>query len=234
MDQAGIVALVKETMQATQVQMLEMAATNAKAIAEEKNRQTASKLQEALEEKEETKKLFGEHVWKNDINKSNFKFGKQVHDMWEKTERAVKDNDEAKALECINEGKKLSRERLKVLRYADTEGWDAAFNYMSDDLAENEQDRKRMEKSKKKAEATKSSKRRSATHAFSRKDTDGWKGRGGNLKTNNQQRSSGDFGKKRKWYETEERRDENLTCYTCGKLGHRAANCRSRERHERY
>ena len=103
MDQAGIVALVKETMQATQVQMLEMAATNAKAIAEEENRQTASKLQEALEEKEETKKLFGGHVWKNDINKSNFKFGKQAHDMWEKTERAVKDNDEAKALECIKE-----------------------------------------------------------------------------------------------------------------------------------
>ena len=80
--------------------------------------------------------------------------------MWKRTERSVtslevtRDQADAKkaTLEYIEKGKKLSRERMKIIRYADRDGWQAALHFVGDNIAETEAEAKRMRKSKKETE----------------------------------------------------------------------------------
>ena len=73
--------------------------------------------------------------------------------MGNQTERAVTEERQDRVKEYCEKGKKLAKHRLKVLRLADKDGWETAFEYLSDDLADDEQDRKRMKKAKRAAES---------------------------------------------------------------------------------
>ena len=56
------------------------------------------------------------------------------------------------ALSFIEKGKKLTHDRLKLLRFADRDGWTAALNYLGDQIAETEAEAKAMRKGKKEAD----------------------------------------------------------------------------------
>ena len=57
------------------------------------------------------------------------------------------------ALDFHAQGEKLLAERIKIIKFADREGWKAALKYQGDDLAENEADERRMKRSRKDAES---------------------------------------------------------------------------------
>ena len=56
------------------------------------------------------------------------------------------------ALNFIEKGKQLTHDRLKLLRFADRDGWTAALNYLGDQVAETEAEAKAMRKGKKEAD----------------------------------------------------------------------------------
>ena len=56
------------------------------------------------------------------------------------------------SLEIILKARKWVQKRMKVIRYADQDGWKAALHYLGDDIAETEEETKRMRKSKKETE----------------------------------------------------------------------------------
>ena len=66
--------------------------------------------------------------------------------MWERTEKALTENRLEKAQEHIQKGKAACLARLKLIRIADRDGWDAANCYLTDDLASDTDDEKRISK----------------------------------------------------------------------------------------
>ena len=147
------------------------------------------------------------------MNKNSFDYNKQVEAIWEKTERAVTEKKWEKARTLCVKGKALVKKRLKVLKYANKEGWDAALEYMSDDLADDEADRKRMQKAKKKAEKSGKEKKekqesRKRLLTLSRKQSEGYK-------------KYPDESTRYEWR-------ESRTCWKCGSRGHLSKNCRRR------
>ena len=145
--------LVESTMKEHQLALLQTAASNAKSIAKAEVRGSTIHLKDTIDDEIEKAQSYGEVKWKSDVNKESFDFAKQVHDLWGRTGRAVSENQLDKVGEIVEKGKKLCKTRLKALRLADKEGWDTALNYLSDDLADDENDRKRMRKAKKTAES---------------------------------------------------------------------------------
>ena len=129
-------------------------------------------------------------------------------------------------MKFIKEGKDLTRQRLKVLRYADRDGWSAALHFVDDDIADDEKEEKRMKKSKKEAERAKESRegKRRATNTQTRA--------GPSYTT--QFKPSGQTASKRGRYEEP---FDNRGCYICGEYGHVAKFCRRRfsyQRKDRY
>ena len=95
-------------------------------------------------------------ISRTDINKNNHSFCKQIDDLWERTDRALQENNPEKARGYAQQGKTLTKKRLQLLRIADTDGWDTALAYVSDDLASNSDDEKRL-KAARRAAQTKAS-----------------------------------------------------------------------------
>ena len=157
--------------------------------------------------------------WKSKINESNFKFARQMNDILKKSDRAIAEKRLDRAAELSDKGKRLSKERMKVLRLAEKEGWDTALEYLSDDLAEDETDRKRMRKAKKVAQ-DRYTRKPSTTYTLQSgvgkkyQDTESRKGgRGNKYRSDNK-----DF----------------VTCWNCFKTGHKADTCRQPSRSKTY
>ena len=116
----------------------------------------------------ESARKYDAHDWNTNVNKDNFNTLHQVEMLSERTERFVSalevqpDQAELKnaSLEMIKKGKNLIHERMKVIRFADRDGWKAALHFVGDDIAESVEEAKRMRKSKKETDKEKESARR--------------------------------------------------------------------------
>ena len=53
------------------------------------------------------------------------------------------------ALDLVKSGKEKLSERIRLIRFADRDGWPAALRYAGDDIALDEAEEKKMRKSKK-------------------------------------------------------------------------------------
>ena len=153
---------VKRFMHEQQQGLLHTAAKNSQAIVNTEIQASCSKVQDTIDEGLEKVQEYEDIKWKSKINKNNFDFARQVSELWEKTERAATEEKPDRVKELCQKGKKIAKQRMKVLRLADKDGWGTAFEYLSDDLADDEQDRKRMKKAKKSAEAKEKSKEEAA------------------------------------------------------------------------
>ena len=98
---------VRRLMQEQQRDLLRTAAYNSWAIVTRELQANTSQVIDTLDT--ELEKVY-EHdaKWKNNINKTNFDFVKQVDDLWEKTERAVHYGRVDHTRELIVTGKTLS------------------------------------------------------------------------------------------------------------------------------
>ena len=202
-------------MREQQPEILQVAAANSQSIAENEAKETSLHLRETLDEEMEKSHAFTDVAWRNPINKSNFDFCKQVSRIWQKTSRETSAGRMDKAKECCETGKTFTQKRLKVLRLADKDGWDAALAYLSDDLADDEGDRKCMRKAKKTAQTNKDMSQKSA----SRYVTGRYQAVASRVATH-----PGPSGTR---YTTDYASDrETRTCWVCGRMGHLAKSCR--------
>ena len=158
MEEDQIKDLVESTIREHQLALLQTAATNAKTIAKAEVQSSSILLKDSIDTEIERSQAYGDVKWKSDINKNSFDFCRQVHELWEKTSRAVSEKQYDKVDSLAQKGKQICKNRLKAVRLADKDGWDVALNYLSDDLADDENDRKRMRKAKKTAESAKNKK----------------------------------------------------------------------------
>ena len=163
MTPAQLTAQVKPTMQVQQTTLLRFATENAlKKIREEQKKSDTTTLNTIDAEIEKSRRH--EHYdWQNKINRSNFDELRQIEQLWERTEKFVGALDvaddqkelKAAALKYMEEGKRITHDRLKLIRFADRDGWSAELNFPSDDIAENEKEKKRMKRGREEAEKSK-------------------------------------------------------------------------------
>ena len=79
-------------------------------------------------------KEYDNHDWQNPTNKLTYNAMHQVEQLWKKTERLVGAIDfqpeqqklKEATLHTVQEGKDITYEHLKLIRFADREGWKAA------------------------------------------------------------------------------------------------------------
>lgn len=81
--------------------------------------------------------------WKKKGNKKQYKFNRSVEEQFEEIATTDKLLTARMAAE---KGLKLIKKRNKMLKIADTHGWDTVLQYEADPLASNEQDDKRLRK----------------------------------------------------------------------------------------
>ena len=220
---AQIEQTVKNTMIGQQTEFLELAARNALKQVQDEFTKNATTLFDRIDAQVERSRADDAHDWKNDINKSNFNALQQVEKMWERSERFAdvlqvpEDQKQLKdqLIDFMKEGKKLTRDRLKVIRFADRDGWSAALKYVADNIAETEKEEKRMKKGKKEAREEAQSRRSSRKDYRERSpESSRRSSRSSSVRRGSYERGSSSKGRK---YEAK--------CFHCGIPGHREKYC---------
>ncbi len=231
---------VEANMKLHQAQILKMASENTVKILQDKFlKNLSSSFLNKIDDEIDKSKAYDNHIWQNKINKSNFDALRQVEQMWERTERYVDalevdpEQGELKkgALNFIKEGKNFTHERLKVIRFADRDGWSAALNFLADDIAQDEKEEKRMKKGRKDAENSKNKEGKGrATGGNERRGASQYQ------LTSPSRGSYASFGqqggaRRQRDEQYEYRREsDGRECYICGQLGHVARACYRRHR----
>ena len=224
---ADVERQVRETMVAQQATLLEIAGRNALQLVRDEQKKAAPSLLEAIEGEADDKRVHDNYEWRTNINRDNFNALYEIEQMWKKTERFVGTLEvsteqaelKASATAAIEKGKHLTHQRLKVLKFADRDGWQAALHFVGDNIAETPEEAKRMKKGIRDAE-----KERELKAARSKREKDG--------------RDKGSFAygreaqssrRGRDWdfngYSTQRSYREARYCYHCGGLGHIARVC---------
>ena len=226
---ADVEGQVKETMVAQQSQLLEIAGRNALKLVHQEQKKSAPALLDAIEGEVDSKREHDNHEWRTQVNKDNFNTLFQIEQMWKRTERFVgtlevqPDQADLKssALDFIKKGKHLTHERLKVIKFADRSGWQAALNFVGDDIAETPEEAKRMKKGVKEAEKVREAKaarskweREYRDRRFAPYSRDGQ----GSYSNRDHPREYAGHGTRRT-------QGDNRYCYFCGRVGHIARFC---------
>ena len=98
-------------------------------------------------------------------NRSQFKFCQDILRSMDRTLQSMTDNELDSAKVSLSEGKKLIHKRMKLIRLADREDWATVNEYVSDDMASNSEDEKRIARARR-AAAAKSDKRRKLSRSY--------------------------------------------------------------------
>ena len=222
---AEIEQRVKDTIMTQQQQLLEIAGRNALKMLREEQKKTAPTLMDAMDDELEKANEYANHEWRTQINRDNFNSVHEIEKMWKPTERFVKalevDRDQADlkkgAVDFIEKGKKLTRDRMKVIRYADRDGWQAALHFVGDNIADTEAEAKRMRKSKKETEKDREA-ARSRRERDSREYRSSYSSREGqgSSRTRDTTRRFAPY------------RPDTRLCFNCGGVGHIARTCTRR------
>ena len=149
---ADVERQVRETMMQQQTAMLEIAGRNALQLVRDEQRKSAPTLLDAIESEFDDKRAHDSHDWRTNVNRDNFNALYEIEQMWKKTERFVGSLEvspeqaelKASATAAIEKGKGLTHQRLKVIKFADRDGWQAALHFVGDNIAESPEEAKRM------------------------------------------------------------------------------------------
>ena len=126
---------------------------------------------------------------------------------WPRRIELSRGGDIKKALDLIDEGKKLVQKRMKLIKIVDREDWGTVKEYMSDNLASDTGDEKALAKATKAAAATRERRRKLGANTSRLR----------RIRTRpNFQRPPSHSG-----YDVKQRG----TCWSCGKLGHFQWQC---------
>ena len=206
--------LLREIVQEQQVGVLQAAAHNAEKMVEERLQKSQSELKDVIDD-EVAGCSHAESTFKNNINRSNYEFCRQVQDIWRKTERAIDERQTPKAKTLLEKGKKIINNRMKALKIADKEGWDVALAYLSDELASDDEQEKRLKKARRDTDSKRatSGKRVMRNPDYGKRDT---------------KKFTGNFGEGQPFYQKpflgrkSWPSDDKVVCWSCGRLGHKS------------
>ena len=142
-------------------------------------------------------------------NEEQYEFNQEIY---HKIELAVEESDEEEHGQLLRESMRRINERNKILTVTDHYGWETALAYLTDPIASDEEDEKRLKKARKEAIAAKLEKQKLANGKSTRKDVPsatkrpflGSSGRGGLPATTSMREAH---------------------CWRCGKLGHYYRTC---------
>ena len=169
--------------------------------------QTEEKMVGDIEARMKKKEKIAEPALQHEGNRHQYKHQKDLWEMLDDTEQAVKREDVKKALELIDQGKKLVQKRMKLIKIADREDWGTVKEYMSDNLASDTDDEKALAKAIKTA-AAKREKRKKL---------------GGNTAGNRRLGARNNF--RRPSSRTNYDAKSQAACWSCGKIGHFQWQC---------
>ena len=214
---------IRNTMIAQNADLIETTNRNTIRLLEDDRRRAAPHLLETISNELKEARKKETRSWKQEINRSNFDALKDAEMIYNRAQRLVEASEVREdaimlkegAIDLMNQGKKILNERLKLIRFADKEGWAAALNFEGDDIAENEAEAKKMRKSKKdtEAEKEKEKEKRSSARCKDRSRNGGYGQGSSNYRRNDSQ-----------GYRDRSSLDSRM-CYKCRERGHIAANC---------
>lgn len=162
--------------------------------------------------------------WKKKGNKKQYEFNKSVE---EQLEEIGVSNTLLEARSIAEKGLSLITERNKLIKIADKHGWDTVNNYVSDPLAKDDADDKKLRKAVKDAEKTREKSRRereAKSRRVARARVFGNNGsalnpsRLGPLPSTSTDTAS-------RVVVTSDKKYSQLRCYRCGKVGHVSRDC---------
>ena len=119
--------------------------------------------------------------------------------------RRIEAKDLQAAKDELKEGKKLIKKRIKLIRLADREDWSVVNEYMSDDMASDSEDEKRIARAKRAANAKTEKHRKFRDHRSKTRPKQYW--------SSNQNRPN------------ESRPFDAKQCWSCGRVGHFSSQC---------
>ena len=170
---------------------------------------------EQHEAQESTKKRRTEHEFKREGNKIRYNVNEDILQQVENAAKAIDRNDLEAAKDAIEGGKKILTKQQKLIRLADREdnGWEVVKHYLSDDLAEDSDDEKDINRA-----------RREALASIKKRQT---------KKTKSKFRNAPQLYRSyRREYDQKPRYDnrrngerKGLACYRCGGSGHVQYDC---------
>lgn len=159
--------------------------------------------------------------WKKKGHKKQFEFNRSLENQFQEI---ASTNDLLTARVAAEKGLELINERNKLLKIADSHGWDTVNQYVADPLAANEQDDRKLrkaikdaEKAREKAKSEKEAKSRrfARAKAFTKESALSPARLGPPVMGNNQ----------RIVLPTVDKKTSRLNCFRCGKPGHMIRDC---------
>ena len=129
---------------------------------------------------------------------------------------------------------KITKKRMKCIKLADNEGWDTALAFLSDDLASDDEEAKKLKTARKDTKAKRELNSQNCRFRLNRQQRDGQFYREGvregprspRRDTNDygryRDRENAGYGQGNRGYSTYR---PGISCWRCGELGHTFYNC---------
>lgn len=133
-----IESTIASAFQKQQTDTLQAAATVAESVTKKVIEQHEEKIKNQHPSRSSTVKSVG--------NRNQFKFCEDLECTIEKSIKLLESNKNPEAVESLQEGKKLIKKRMKLIKLADRENWDVVNEYLTDDMASDSEDEKRINK----------------------------------------------------------------------------------------
>ena len=166
-------------------------------------------------------------TFKKKGNKRMYEHEKEVLEIIDESVECIENKNIEKAKEILEKGKTIVSKRMKVIRLADREDWLTVNEYLSDELASDENDDKHITKAIKSA-AAKRDKRVKSYKALSNKHV--------RTPYNRYSETQSSYSRGQSFYNNNEtpyaRRAITGPCFTCGRLGHYSKDCMSNRRND--
>ena len=222
----AVQAIVKQTMMVQQSEFLTLSEQNALKTLREEQKKNQPTLLDTINLELEAAQEYDTQDWKTPVNKDNFNNMHQIHQLWKRTERFVGSLDvppeqiqlKAASMKAIEEGKKLTHDRMKLIRFADRDGWKAALHFQGDNIADSAEEAKKMRKSKKETELEKEAEKKREREARERRNR--YSGRDGQGSSRDREPWSSYNRNSNQRAQT-----DNRYCFNCSRAGHIARNC---------
>ncbi len=151
-----------------------------------------------------------------------FDHNEEVKEKLEETSNLIESGKIQKAKDILAEGIELIEKRQKIIKIAESHGWDTVSCYISDELASDSDDDKRLSKAVREAGYKRREKERSR-RGRQRATRGGSNFRAYNAATNPSQHYA-----TKPQYQRPNTRTNYQTCWSCGQLGHFQFQCPQR------
>ena len=162
-------------------------------------------------EKLERKRKADQITFNKKGHEDQFIHGNEIEEKIDYALECLDDNNTNGAKEKLEQGRKLIRQRTKLLRIADREGWLTVQQFKCDDLASDEEEEKKLKRAIKSAQFLKDKLiYNKKVKTENNKDFDSTNRKSSNVSM---------------YYAYDKRKMDDIVCYNCKRIGHYVNHC---------